>query len=146
MVEETITIHRLGPADANLLDTVADGVFDNAIDADQADRFLADECHEMVVAVSGRQVVGMASSVVLLHPDKQPQMFINEVGTADAWLRRGIGRKLVDAILGIAAEKSCEYVWLATEAENIPARSLYRRMGGRETEGIVMYEWGQAPF
>ncbi len=145
MVEETITIRRLGPADLAVLDSVADGVFDNAIDADQAVRFLADGCHEMVVAVADSQVVAMASGVVLLHPDKQPQMFINEVGTGDDWLRRGIGRKLVDAILRIAAERACEYVWLATEAENIPARSLYRRMGGRETEGIVMYEWGRTP-
>ncbi len=146
MTEETITIHRLGPEDAALFEAVAEGVFDNAVDAVQATRFLDDGCHEMVVAVSGGRVVAMASGVVLLHPDKRPQFFIHEVGTGDDWLRRGIAAKLMDALLGIAAERGCEYVWLGTEAGNSNARALYRRMGGRETTGIVMFEWGEAPF
>ena len=145
MADETITIHRLGPEDAVMLTSVAEGVFDNAVDAEQTRRFLADGCHEMVAAVVGRQVVAMVSGVVLLHPDKRPQLFISEIGTGDFWLRRGIGTRLMDAMLKIAAERSCEYVWIATDAGNMPARALYRRMGGRETEGIVIYEWGQAP-
>ena len=128
-----------------MLASVAEGVFDNAVDMEQAERFLADECHEMVVAVAERQIVAMVSGVVLLHPDKRPQLFVCEVGTGDIWLRHGIGARLMDAMLKIASERGCEYVWVGTDADNVPARALYRKMGGQEIEGIVIYEWERAP-
>ena len=72
----------LGPADAAVLEHVADGVFDNPLDAGWTAEFLADPRHHMAVALDGNQVVGMASAVHYLHPDKPPELwaFANKHG------------------------------------------------------------------
>ncbi|MDJ0627065.1 MAG: GNAT family N-acetyltransferase [Rhodobacter sp.] len=145
MEDQTITIRRLGPEDARVLDRVAKGVFDLAVDPDHTAAFLASEAHEMVVALADGLVVGMASGVVYLHPDKPPQFWINEVGVGDDWLRRGIGTRLMTAILAVGHERGCGYAWLGTEAGNAAARGLYRKAQGRETEGLVIFEWGEDP-
>ena len=138
---ETITLRHLGPDDLELLLRVEEGLFDNPVRADQAALFLDDPLHEMVLALSGAQVVGMASGQVLYHPDKPPAFFINEVGVRDAFQRRGIATKLCAAIKEIAEARGCEGIWIATEADNVAARGLYRSMDARETTGIVVYDW-----
>ena len=53
-----------------------------------------DPRHLMLVAIEDDLVVGMASAVEYFHPDKPPQMWINEVVVSPAWQRRGTGRAL----------------------------------------------------
>ena len=89
-------------------------------------------------------MVGFASGTVLLHPDKQPSLFINELGTAEGWRRRGIGVALVAAIREEARGMGCAEAWLGTEADNEAARATYRRAGGREHAGFVLFDWGGA--
>ena len=126
-----------------MLCNVAAGVFDNAVDPDRTARFLAAPDHVIVVALAGDLVVGMGTGLVYYHPDKPPQFWINEVGTGDAWLRRGIARRVMQALLDEAQGRGCRYIWLGTEDDNRPARKLYRAMGGEETAGLVTFEWGQ---
>lgn len=64
------TIRILGPADAAVLDRVAPQVFDNAVDPRRAAEFLADPRHHLAVALDADVVVGMASGVHYVHPDK----------------------------------------------------------------------------
>ena len=139
---DPITFRRLRPEDAAVLSRVAADTFDHAVRADYLTPFLASDLHEMVVALEGDLVVGIASGVVYFHPDKPAQFWINEVGTSDAWQRRGIGLRLVNALLEVARLRGCRTVWLGTEADNGPARALYRRAGAREVPGLVMYDWG----
>ncbi len=134
------TFHLLTPADAHMLDQVAPGAFDNPIDPEMTARFLADRHHHMVVAREAGVVVAFASAVHYLHPDKQPQMWINEVGTAPSHRRRGLAKELLGRMVAHAREIGCVFVWLATEHDNEPARALYRGMGWEETEHIAMYE------
>ena len=75
---EAIMFRRLGPSDLDILLSVRDGLFDNPIDAPQAEAFLSDPLHELILAFDGPEAVGMASGTVLLHPDKPPALFINE--------------------------------------------------------------------
>ena len=140
---DEITIRRLGPEEAEVLDRVAEGVFDHAVRPEYLAAFLGSDVHEMVVALVGDVVVGMASGVVYFHPDKPAQFWVNEVGVGDAWLRRGIGTRLMEALLEVAKERGAEYVWLGTELENAPARGLYLKTGGREIAGLVVFEWGE---
>ena len=94
----SVTIRLLGPADAKLLDCVAPGVFDNPVDARLAAEFLADARHHLVVAVIDGQVVGMATGVHYIHPDKPRELWVNEVGVAPAHQRQGIGKQLLQAL------------------------------------------------
>ncbi|WP_400086355.1 GNAT family N-acetyltransferase [Yoonia sp. R78084] len=143
-MRETITLRRLGPEDLDVLMAVEEGLFDNAILPDQAEAFLNDGRHEMVLAFDGGDAVGMASGQELLHPDKAPAFFINEVGVRESHQRRGIATALCNRLIEVARTRGCEGIWLATEGDNGPARSLYRAMGARETADIVVYDWDGA--
>jgi ribosomal protein S18 acetylase RimI-like enzyme len=138
----SIIYHRLGPQDAALLDGA--DVFDNPIDKAQLAAFLADPGHEMIIAINGSQIVGMASGSVLLHPDKPPAFFISEVGVNEEMRNRGIGSVLIEKLLAIARSRGCKGIWLATESDNAGARALYAKSGARETDGIVVYDWDEA--
>ena len=135
-MENQITFRRMGPDDLATLLAVPDGLFDNPIDAEQAAAFLASPLHELVLAFDGDLVVGMASGTVLLHPDKAPAMFVNEVGTRESHLRQGIAKAATERLFEIARARGCQGIWLGTEADNAPALSLYRAMGGAEIQGV----------
>ena len=146
MTDIPITIRNLGPEDVAILDRVRPGTFDNPIDPAQAFAFLATRVNEIVVALSAGEVVGFASGTVLMHPDKPPQFFINELGVHEDVRRRGIGTRLLERIMDLARDRGCQGIWFAAEADNAPARGLFRALGARETEGIVVYDWDDAPL
>jgi aminoglycoside 6'-N-acetyltransferase I len=135
-------IVRLGAETAGFLDRIAPDVFDNPIDQRQLAAFLADPRHVMVLAIADGQVVGMASAVECLHPDKLPQLFINEVGVSPEYRRRGIGRRLVLALMDLGRERGCEAAWVGTEADNLPARACYRSLPGASApQAFELYDW-----
>jgi ribosomal protein S18 acetylase RimI-like enzyme len=136
---DAVTYHRLDDDNAHLLQGA--DVFDNAVDADQLANFLEDAGHELVFARQGETVIGFASGVVLLHPDKQPAFFINEVDVVPDFQRQGIGKALCERLMELARTRGCKGIWLATEGANHPAQALYKSLEGRETKDIVVYDW-----
>ena len=130
----TIDIRLLGAADGHVLDNVAADVFDRPIDARWAHEFLTDGRHHLVVALDGDVVVGFASAVHYVHPDKGPELWINEVGVAPTYQGRGIGRQVMAAVLARGRALGCSEAWVGTEETNAPARKLYRASGGVEDE------------
>lgn len=135
----SIAIRLLGAEDGALLHKVADGVFDGAVVARHARDFLLDPRHHLAVALDGDTVVGMASAVHHVHPDKPPQLWINEVGVADAHQRRGIGLRLVEALVAHGRRLGCTEAWVLADESNDAARRLYEKAGGVAEPGIVMY-------
>jgi ribosomal protein S18 acetylase RimI-like enzyme len=125
-------IRLLGPADAAVLANVAPEVFDNQLDPRWTAEFLADPRHHIVVALAGEQVVGMATAVHYLHPDKAPELWINEVGVAPSFRNQGIGKQLVAMLLSRGRALGCTEAWLGTEESNTAARRLYAAVGGVE--------------
>jgi ribosomal protein S18 acetylase RimI-like enzyme len=126
------TIRLLGPGDAAVLSDVAEGVFDNEINPRWTAEFLSDPRHHMVVAVLEGQVIGMVSAVHYVHPDKPPELWVNEVSVAPPYRQQGIGRRLVAALLARGRELGCKEAWLGTEESNAAARRLYAAVGGVE--------------
>jgi aminoglycoside 6'-N-acetyltransferase I len=122
----------LGPSDAEVLESVAPDVFDHAIEPRWTAEFLADPRHHMAVALVDGQVVGMASAVHYVHPDKPPELWANEVGVAPSHQRRGIGKQLLAALFAHGRALGCGEAWLGTEETNEPARRLYAAVGGSE--------------
>ncbi len=139
---ETVKIRALGADDIAFLENVPEGVFDFPVIPEQARAFLASDNHRIVVALRDARVVGMATGVILLHPDKAPVLHVSEVGVHEDFQRQGIGRRLMKSLMNSARRDGIEGVWLATEADNEAARGLYRALGGRETGGIVVFDWG----
>ena len=127
-----VTIRRLGPDDSRLLDDVAGEVFDHPVDPALASEFLADARHHLVVACAGTTVVGMATALHYVHPDKPSELWINEIGVAPAYRRCGIGTRLLEALLAHGRAIGCREAWLGTEESNVAARRLYAKVRGRE--------------
>jgi len=121
-------------ANARLLDRVDDDVFDHPIQPALLDAFLGNPANHLVVAVVEGEVIGMASGIAYVHPDKPLQLFVNEVGVSSRFHRRGIATRLVNALLGRGKEIGCQEAWVATEIGNDAARALYGSLGFREDD------------
>lgn len=131
-------VRILTRGDASVLDRVADEVFDHPVAPSLAAEFLADPRHYLCVAVEDGLVVGFASAVRYVHPDKPSELWINEVGVAPHFQRRGVGKAVVSHLLAQAKADGCREAWVLTDRDNGAARALYGSVGGSETDAGVM--------
>jgi ribosomal protein S18 acetylase RimI-like enzyme len=83
-----------------------------------------------VVAVEDGAVVGFASGVHYVHPDKPAELWINEVGVAPSHQRQGLGKRLLQALFARGRELGCREAWVLTSPANGPAVRLYESVGG----------------
>ena len=141
MPPDPIIVRMLTAADTAVFDHVAEDVFDDPLQPALVREFLADPRHHMAVALDGVLVVGMASGVHYIHPDKPAELFINEVGVATTHQRRGLGRRLVEELLRHAAVLGCVEAWVGTDVDNAPARALYQSAGGEEESPHTAIYW-----
>ncbi len=136
-------IRVLGIDDLDLLLAVEPGLFDAPVDPVQARAFLRDPRHHLVAAIEGGRMLAFASGTVLLHPDKSPSLFVNEVGTREEHQRRGLATAVMQRLFDHARGLGCRGIWLATEPDNQEARALYRKLGG-QAQDLVGYAWDGA--
>lgn len=135
-------IKTLASTDLALLLNAAEDVFDNPVDESLAREFLADPRHHIVVALADGVVVGFASAVHYIHPDKPPELWINEVGVAEAHQGKGIGKAIMKEMLNLGKGLGCVNAWVLTDKNNAPANGLYKSVGGNiSEEETVMYEF-----
>jgi ribosomal protein S18 acetylase RimI-like enzyme len=127
-----IEIRILCSGDESVLLNVADQVFDNAIDPDLTKEFLADPRHHLAVAIDDGLVVAFASAVHYIHPDKPPQLWINEVAVAPTHRRRGLATAVLQALFEVGRAHRCTEAWVLTDRTNIAAMALYSSVGGTE--------------
>src|SRR4051794_12370795 len=119
-----IEIRVLGPAEADVLQHVAAGVFGHRLERRWTTEFFSDARHHLAVAMDDGQVVGMASGVHYVHPDKAPELWINEVSVAPTHEGRGLGRRIVGALLERGRALGCHEAWVLTSPENAAARRM----------------------
>jgi ribosomal protein S18 acetylase RimI-like enzyme len=138
-----IEIRILQSEDASILDRVAPDVFDDPIVPQAVQNFLAFPDHHLAVAIDQGVVVGFASAVQYVHPDKhRPELWVNEVGVSPSHQNRGVGKALMHALLEVARDAGCSEAWVLTERNNQPAMKLYQSSGGeQEQEEIVMFSF-----
>jgi aminoglycoside 3-N-acetyltransferase I len=136
-----ITLRRLAEGDEARL-VAASPLFDHAVTAEGARRFLGSPGHHLLLAeTAGGTAVGFVSGVEMTHPDKGAEMFLYELGVAEEWRRCGVATRLVNALAGIAREQGCYGMWTGTEHDNLPALATYRSTGAELEPGttIVVY-------
>ena len=141
MEGDNIDIRVLDLDDLALLCDAGADVFDHPVQPGLAREFLAADGHILVAAIAAGGIVGFASGTVIRHPDKRPQLFVNEVGVADAYRRRGVARDVLDRLRLIAKARGCDQMWVVTDLGNVGARALYASVGADETADLVMYDW-----
>jgi aminoglycoside 6'-N-acetyltransferase I len=144
----TIEIKALQRGDEAILMNVAPEVFDNPLNPDLTREFLADSRHHIAVATDDGLVVGFASGIHYVHPDKPPELWINEVALAPAHRHRGLGKAVLKALLEVGRAHKCTAAWVLTYRNNVAAMKLYSSVGGTEgaddsgpADGMVGYSF-----
>ena len=136
----TIEIKILSAGDEGILKNVAADVFDEAVQKNLSVEFLNDPRHHIAVAIEDGMVVGFASAVHYVHPDKAAELWINEAGVAPTHQNKGAGKQLLGALFKLSREIGCREAWVLTNRANTQAMRFYASMGGVEsTEDEVMF-------
>jgi len=125
-----VDVRLLAPGEEHLLERVAEGVFDRAVDPILAREFLEDPRHHLVVAIEDGTVVGMASGLHYVHPDKPPELWIDEIAVAPGHRDRGLGRRLLERLFARGRELGCRSAWTLTTRDNLGAVHLFESAGG----------------
>ena len=131
-------IRILRAGDENILNNVASGVFDHQVDKDLTAEFLRDPRHHLCVAIENNMVVGFASALRYVHPDKAAQFWINEIGVSPSHQRKGFGTAILTALLSLGRDLGCTEAWVLTDEENAAARTLYKSAGGVEVAQVMV--------
>ena len=139
------TVKTLISPDAGLFGNVADGVFDKPINETLVSEFLSDPRHHIIVAIRDDKIVGFASAVHYVHPDKPAELWINEVGVSPNYQRQGVAKAILKEMLRLGKRLRCRSAWVLTDRTNLAANRLYSSVGGRLDPGdTVMYEFDVA--
>jgi len=140
VMSEAITTYRLTRDTARLLENIAEEVFDAELDPQRLASYLESPGHLMIIAVCEKQVVGQVAAYVHRHPDQAPDLYIDNLGVAPPFQRRGVARRLVDEVLAWGKTLECHQAWIVTDTENNGARALYEGAGA-PAEPIVMFSY-----
>lgn len=132
------------PSDVSVV-MQAGHLFDEAPTERLTERFLAREGHHLILAFDDGQPVGFITGVEVDHPDKQTEMLLYELGVDAGHRRRGNGRALVNALFGVAEERSCRGVWASVEGDDDQAMAFYRSIGQPHEESAHVLWWGVGP-
>ena len=145
----TIDIVRIDASQTHLLERIAPEVFDEPVRPDRLGAYLKQGNHMLLLALdwedvdeAGRPlVVAQCAAVLHLHPDKETELYVDELGTALGYRRRGIGRDLMLAIFQWGRELGCEVSWLGTEVDNVEANALYEKLPDVKISSAIIYEY-----
>ena len=135
-----LTIRRLLPADEALV-LAASGLFDAMPQRQLVRRFLDAPGHHLLLAELDGAPAGFVSGIELMHPDKDPEMFVYELGVEEEFRRRGIGTALVAALAQLARQRACRGMWVLVDTDNGPALGTYRAAGASREEVTSLLEW-----
>ena len=128
------------PGDDQLVLEAA-ALFDSPPDRGWTSRFLAEPGHHLLIAYVGEAVAGFVTGVETTHPDKGTEMFLYELAVDERFRRQGVGKSLVTALAGIAAEAGCYGMWVGTDHDNTAAVATYRSAGAEPPEPAVTLTW-----
>lgn len=116
-------------------------LFDYAPIAEQTRAFLVSDREFLWFAMTCDQPVGFVSATSILHPDKEPHLFVNELAVHEDWRRRGIARKLMETVVAFGRKNALWPIWLAAEGDDHRAQAFYRSLSDLSERGVIVFEW-----
>ena len=124
-------IRILGAGDDHVLQSAGADVFDDPLDPAMTTAVLGDPRHHIVVALEDDAVIGFASAVHYIHPDKRrAELWINEVSVAASHQKRGTASAILHRLFDLARDLGCGEAWVLTSRTNNAAMALYTSCGG----------------
>lgn len=124
MIDVLLATSRHAP----LFDTVHEDVFDGPVIPAMLTSFLADPKQHILIAMDGDLICGMCSGMHHHHPDKHPDMWINELSVAEPWRRRGLATRLINGLCDHARSLDCHEIWVVADPTDM-AEGFYTSLG-----------------
>ena len=125
----------------HLMNNVSEDVFDYPIKSNSLKSFLNQNNHHLLCAFNDKnQVIGFVSFVEIYHPDKDIQIFVNELSVHISYQRMKIGTHLMNQVFAHAKDHAY-YVWLATEVDNDEAIDFYHSLVPKTSQKSVFFDW-----
>jgi ribosomal protein S18 acetylase RimI-like enzyme len=131
-------IRRLRPGDDDILRAL-EPAYEQPIPA--GGEILADERVHVLAAFEGDEPVGYALLYVLPRIDGRRMVFLYDVGVAEPFRRRGVGRKLMDAATTVMREAGAYKMFVLTDDDNEAAMALYASAGASRDADQVLWTW-----
>jgi ribosomal protein S18 acetylase RimI-like enzyme len=120
----------------------AGALFDDPPLLESTRAFLAEERNHLLIAEVDGQPAGFLLGMEIVKPDhERPQMLLDELGVAEGFRGRGIGRALVERLVEVARERGCDEIWVLTEPGDETALGTYAAAGGKRDLDQAMFTW-----
>src|SRR5262249_39092950 len=143
-----VDIRRLGPGDVDVLTLLAreDDDFDlegqagreTPLASRPASEFLAHPDLLTWVALAGKDVVGFVFCHVLrMRKEPARELLLYEIGVRSAWRRRGVGRRLIGAMVEWMRAEGIVTAWVL--AGHAGAERFYEACGFKTGSGPAVY-------
>jgi aminoglycoside 3-N-acetyltransferase I len=99
----------------------------------------------LFAALDGGEAVGGLSAYVLSLPrNPNPELFIYDLAVHEDHQRRGIGRRLMAAVLDMATATGIEVAFVPADNEDEHALEFYRAIGG-EAQPVTFFNFTLNP-
>src|SRR3954468_4112639 len=137
----TLSVRLASSADEREVARFA-AAFDGPVLLEETRRFLSDPRHVVLLGYVDGQPAGFLSAVEVFHPDKRPELFLNEIAVVEAQRRLGVGGALIGELKRQAEQRGCLNIWVLTDEGNEGAMKLYGKTGGIwDGRQQVMFEY-----
>jgi aminoglycoside 3-N-acetyltransferase I len=143
-----VVIERLGVRDldrARAAFAMMHDVFDEEHDVlsdEYATRLLADASFWVIAAFAGDEAIGcLTGHELAMTRHERIELFMYDLAVRVDDQRRGIGRRLVDALVQGAADRGISVVFVPADDDDTDALAFYDRLGGRPAK-VTMFDLG----
>jgi ribosomal protein S18 acetylase RimI-like enzyme len=108
---------------------------------ERAKAYLADPTNLLLVAIDRKMVIGQCAACIHRHPDRVTELYVDNLGVADGYKRRGFGRELITRMFSEGKARGCDEAWVGTEVDNDPANRLYEQFTGESVETFNLHSY-----
>jgi GNAT superfamily N-acetyltransferase len=138
----TPTVRRLTTGDEAAVLAAAHLFDDPPVWEAVADLLASPSDHLLMAFVDG-QPAGFALAHELRRTDGLPrELFLYEIGTDEAFQRRGVARALIEALKTLGRTRTAHLMFVLTHDSTPAAVALYAATGGvREGEDVVLFDY-----
>ena len=134
-------VRRLASSEGVVAVAVATAFKSSAIPLTRAAAFLSNPANYLVVAEVGHELAGFIAAYRLDRLDRDAkQLFIYEVGVAEAFRRQGIGTQLMGYVRTLVHDEGLMEAFVVTDHANAAAVRLYESTGGHiESDASMLF-------